>query len=344
MVKVPKGYRSRNVEDRRGSRRRSGGGFGFPRRSTGGGGLGGSMGGGDGGLGGSLGGARAPATGRRGCGGGLGLIMLLVLGLLLFSCLGGGGGLPQVPADGASTGSSRSEVDSSEYSADENRAFTLVNAVLDDVQQYWDGEFAASGQRYPEAGLVVFDNGVNTRGCGPANSNVGPFYCPADSNAYIDLQFMFRLQRQLGAEGDFAQAYILAHEVGHHVQNVLGVNDRVRQAQSSASRSESNQLQVWMELQADCLAGMWARDFQIRTDEILSSGDQDLIDNSLLLEEGDLAEGVRAAEAVGDDAITGSSNAENFTHGSSAQRVQWFTTGFETGSFDSCWTFPDGTI
>ena len=185
---------------------------------------------------------------------------------------------------------------------------------------------------------------MSTGGCGNASSNVGPFYCPADSNAYIDLQFMFRLQSQLGAEGDFAQAYILAHEIGHHVQNVVGINNRVRQAQSGVSQADANQLNVFLELQADCLAGMWARDFQIRTDEILLSGDQDLINNSLLLEDGDLNEGVRAAGAVGDDAITGSTNAENFTHGTSAQRVEWFSRGFDTQDFDQCWTFPEGAI
>ncbi len=340
MVKVPKGYRSRNVQDRRGSR--SGGGFGGFGGSRRGGSLGGSLGGG------AVGGAAAaPRSGRRGCGG-LGLVLVVVFGLLLFSCLGNGGGLaaPDLTSDGglAGGGVSQSNADPSDFSADENLAFDLANAVLDDVQVFWAGEFAASGSTYPDAGLVIFDNGVSTGGCGNASSNVGPFYCPADSNAYIDLQFMFRLQSQLGAEGDFAQAYILAHEIGHHVQNVVGINNRVRQAQSGASQAQANELNVFLELQADCLAGMWARDFQIRTDEILASGDQELINNSLLLEDGDLNEGVRAAGAVGDDAITGSTNAENFTHGTSAQRVEWFSRGFETGDFDQCWTFPDGAI
>jgi len=163
----------------------------------------------------------------------------------------------------------------------------------------------------------LFSSRVNTGGCGPASSNVGPFYCPADGNAYIDLAFMVRLQRQLGAEGDFAQAYILAHEIGHHVQNLAGINDQVRRAQSGASRTQSNQLQVRMELQADCFAGAWAADANNRGG---------------IIEEGDLDEGVRAAGAVGDDAITGSSNAENFTHGSSAQRIEWFSLGFTDGT------------
>lgn len=339
MVKVPKGYRSRNVQDRRSARRRT--------RSSGGGlgGLGGALGGG--GLGGALGGAAAPRTGGRGRGGGMGLLLVIVLGVLLFSCLGSGGGLsPDLSSGGgfASGGVSQSNADPDSFSAAENSAFDLANAVLDDVQAYWGREFTASGSTYPEAGLVIFDQGVATGGCGNASSNVGPFYCPADSNAYIDIQFMFRLQSQLGAEGDFAQAYILAHEIGHHVQNVVGVNQRVRQAQSGVSQADANQLNVWLELQADCLAGMWARDFQIRTNEILASGDQDLINNSLLLEDGDLNEGVVAAGAVGDDAITGSTNAENFTHGTSAQRVEWFSRGLDTGDFEQCWTFPEGSI
>ncbi len=331
MVKVPKGYRSRNVEDRRGSGGRSGGGgFGFPRRSSGGGslgggGLGGSMGGG--GLGGSLGGAGAPATGRRGCGGGLGLIMLLVLGLLLFSCLSGGGGINPGSLDTGGPAAPAPQVDSPEYAGAED----LVNFVLDDVQDFWTDEFARAGQTYPEAQLVLFDRNVRTGGCGSATAAVGPFYCPADQKAYIDLQYLLILQDQLGAEGDFSQAYIVAHEIGHHVQNVLGTNQAVREAQSGASRAESNSLQVQMELQADCLAGMWAR----------------RADQQGLLDAGDLAEGVRAASAVGDDAITGSTNQENFTHGSSAQRIKWFEIGFQQGVYDACDTFQaarDGNL
>ncbi len=327
MVKVPKGYRSRNVEDRRSSGGGSGSGFGFPRRSSGGGslgGLGGSLG--SGGLGGSLGGAAAPATGRRGCGG-IGLVMLVVLGLLLFSCLSGGGGIDAGSLDTSGPATPAAQVESPEYTDAED----LVNFVLDDVQDFWTDEFARAGQTYPEAMLVLFDQNVRTDGCGSATSAVGPFYCPADNKAYIDLQYMLLLQDQLGAEGDFSQAYILAHEIGHHVQNVLGTNQAVREAQSGASQVESNSLQVQMELQADCLAGMWARH----------------ADQQGLLDAGDLAEGVRAASAVGDDAITGSTNQENFTHGSSAQRIKWFEVGFQEGVYDACDTFQaarDGNL
>lgn len=274
--------------------------------------------------GGSLGGAAAPGGSRRGCGGGMGLILLAVLAIVVFSCVSGGGG------DTTSTtgsGSSGTGTSGGGFVAPDDPAYAdaedLVNFVLDDVQDFWKAEFAASGQTYPEAKLTIFNDNISTGGCGNASSAVGPFYCPADDNAYIDIQYMIRLQQQLGAPGDFSQAYIIAHEIAHHVQNVLGTNEQVRRAQSGASRTESNALQVAMELQADCLAGMWARSAQ----------------DDGLLDAGDLQEGVRAASAVGDDAITGSTNQENFTHGSSAQRVEWFQRGFEEQSYDSCNTF-----
>lgn len=343
MVKVPKGYRSRNVNDRRSSGGgRSGGGFGFPSRrgssggGLGGGGLGGSMGGG--GLGGALGGAGAgAAAGRKrgGCGG-IGLIVMLVLvALIFFACVGGGGNNANSGGTTGTTGSSGSSSGGSTANTapatndEEGQAVDLVNFVLDDVQDnFWTDEFPrVFGQPYQDAQLNLFTSGTSTGGCGNASSNVGPFYCPADGKTYIDVVFMIRLQRQLGAGGDFSQAYILAHEIGHHVQNLAGINDAVRRAQSGASRTQSNQLQVMMELQADCFAGAWAADADRRGG---------------ILEAGDLEEGVRAAGAVGDDAITGSSNQENFTHGSSQQRIDWFTRGFQQGT-ESCDTF-DGAI
>ncbi len=318
MVKVPKGYRSRNVEDRRGRRSSGGGGFGFPSGRSGGG-LGGSLGGG--GVGGSLGGA--PRGGRRGCLGSSGLIVLVVFGLLLFSCLGGGGGFGDLSGDLNTGGAAPVPTEQVDVPQAESDSFDLINFVLDDVQEFWADEFARAGESYPLGRVVIFEDQVSTGGCGSASSNVGPFYCPADSTSYIDIQFMFRLQQQLGAEGDFAQAYILAHEIGHHVQNVVGTNTAVRNAQRGASQAESNGLQVRMELQADCLAGMWARSAEAKG----------------ILEDGDLQEGVRAAGAVGDDAITGSTNQENFTHGSSQQRIDWFTRGYSSGTYDSCDTF-----
>ena len=239
---------------------------------------------------------------------------------ILFS--GGSTGNSTLPT----TGSTNTATGGSD-SADEEAAFDLINFVLDDLQNdFWPQEFAEGGLEWEDAMVNVFEDGVNTGGCGSATSAVGPFYCPADNTAYIDIEYMFLLQQQLGAEGDFSQAYILAHELGHHVQNLLGINAALRQAQSGVSQVESNGLQVGLELQADCFAGAWARSFSDRG----------------FLDDGDLDEGVNAAGAVGDDAITGSSNQENFTHGSSAQRIEWFNTGFNEGT-DSCTTF-DGRL
>lgn len=253
--------------------------------------------------------------------------MLGVLALLFFSCQGGGGGTTATSGD-AGSGDSSTANTSPASDTEEGQAEDLVNFVLDDVQDnFWVDEYPrVFGEPYQLSRLNIFTSSVTTGGCGTASSNVGPFYCPADGQAYIDLVFMIRLQNQLGAGGDFAQAYILAHEIGHHVQNLAGINDAVRRAQSTASTTESNRLQVLMELQADCLAGAWAADAEVRG----------------ILDAGDLDEGVRAAGAVGDDAITGSSNQENFTHGSSAQRIEWFSIGFTDGT-EACDTF-DGAV
>ena len=326
MVKVPKGYRSKNVRDSRGvgGSRSSGGGFGrrsSPRRSS-------SPN--RGGI--SSGSGQRPQGQRGGCGIGF-LIMMAVVAFVIFSCIGSGSISDDLTSTGPSGGGAISEnIDSggeasnSESQAEED-SFTLINFVLDDLQmEFWPAEFEEAGLMYEDAFVDVFENGVTTRGCGSATSAVGPFYCPADDTAYIDIEYMFLLQRQLGAEGDFGQAYILAHEIGHHVQNLLGINAAMRQAQSLVGTVESNMLQVSLELQADCFAGAWARNFADRG----------------FLDEGDLEEGINAAGAVGDDAITGSNNQENFTHGSSAQRIEWFNRGFDEGT-DSCTTF-DGEL
>jgi len=242
----------------------------------------------------------------------------------VISSLSGGGG---------NTTSTATNVTEAETNADNCAGFgaevldacALANFVLDDVQDnFWVDEYpAVFGDSYQFSRLQLFETNVTTGGCGNATSAVGPFYCPADGFAYIDLQFMLQLQDQLGAEGDFAQAYILAHEIGHHVQNLAGINGTVRQLQSGLGTADSNALLVMLELQADCFAGAWARDAD---------------DRGNILDEGDLEEGVGAASAVGDDAITGSSNQENFTHGSSAQRIEWFSRGFDSGAA-SCGTF-----
>jgi predicted metalloprotease len=201
----------------------------------------------------------------------------------------------------------------------------FVEFVVDDVQTVWDSQFRRAGDQYEFADLILFEQGVDT-GCGPASSDVGPFYCPADSQVYIDLDFFRELRRRFGAPGDFAQAYVIAHEYGHHVQNLLGISDEVNRLQQ-ADPDQANELSIRMELQADCLAGVWGYTTQERG----------------ILEPGDLQEGLGAAAAVGDDRIqgqaTGTTNPETWTHGSSEQRQEWFSKGFETGDPDSCNTF-----
>ncbi len=188
----------------------------------------------------------------------------------------------------------------------------------------WQEVFADSGMQYQNTKLVIF-SGATQSGCGYAAAEVGPHYCPADSNVYIDLDFFQELQRRFGAPGDFAQAYVLAHEVAHHVQNVLGISDDVRRLQRE-NPSDANAYSIALELQADCLAGVWGNTAAARG----------------LLEQGDLEEGLNAAAAVGDDRIqeqtTGRVNPESWTHGSAEQRVEWFRRGFDTGDPSQCET------
>ena len=198
-----------------------------------------------------------------------------------------------------------------------------------DAQNTWDDSFTAAGQRYEDAKLVLYSQGVNTGGCGSASSAVGPFYCPADSRVYIDLTFYEDMERQLGARGDFAWAYVIAHEVGHHVQNVDGTNAEVTSMQQSNS-DDANELSVRLELQADCYAGVWAA-------TVFAEGD---------LEAGDLEEAFTAAEAVGDDRLQSQAgqriNPDSFTHGTSEQRREWFEKGYSSADPASCDTFsPD---
>ncbi len=203
----------------------------------------------------------------------------------------------------------------------------FVSFVLDDVQSTWQQQFQRAGRRYEPAELVLFTEAVQTA-CGHATSEVGPFYCPADRTVYLDLGFFRELNRRFGAPGDFAQAYVIAHEIAHHVQNQLGVSSSVREA-SEEQPDAANELSIMQELQADCLAGVWGHTTYQRR----------------ILERGDLEEGLTAAAAVGDDRIqkqaTGTTNPETWTHGSSEQRVGWFRRGFETGDADSCDTFTE---
>jgi predicted metalloprotease len=202
---------------------------------------------------------------------------------------------------------------------DEQAAF--VGFVLDDVQSTWQQIFAKAGRRYEPAKLVLFTGGTRS-GCGYGNSEVGPFYCPRDRRVYIDLDFYRELDRKFGAPGDFAQAYVIAHEVGHHVQTLLGFDAAARRMVSGGA--DQNQVSVKQELQADCFAGVWGSATQRRD----------------ILEKGDVEEGLRAAAAIGDDTLQrrsgGSVSPESWTHGSSEQRVTWFKRGFDSGSMDAC--------
>ncbi|HUF35251.1 MAG TPA: neutral zinc metallopeptidase [Gemmatimonadales bacterium] len=260
----------------------------------------------------------------RGAGGmGLGtVVILLVLSLIfkrdMFQLAGGGGG---AAAPGAPAGAPV------EATPEEQRLVELVSFVLDDAQAVWDSVLPAHGARYRPARLVLFRDAIQSA-CGFAESATGPFYCPADEKVYIDLGFYQELQERFGAPGDFAQAYVLAHEIGHHVQNVLGTEAQVRRARSSRP-DVANELSVRLELQADCYAGVWAHSTAQRQ----------------LLERGDVEEGLGAAAAVGDDRIQrmggGRVQPEAFTHGSSEQRMRWFRQGMDSGRPETCDTFGE---
>ncbi len=318
---------SSNVEDRRGQ----GGGFRFP----------GGMGGGRR--------IRIPFPIGRGGGGrrgGLSLTALLIIGaIMLFFGInplklltGGGGGLPdlsQVPR--------MPQFDRTTQPRQTNNPFNLPNAgrgtaadsdalkrftirVLADTEDVWKRVFRTFGKDYREPVLVLFSNYTRTA-CGTGQAAMGPFYCPLDQKIYIDLTFYQELRRRFKAPGDFAQAYVIAHEVGHHVQTLLGIAGKVQQMKQRYP-SSANQIQVRMELQADCLSGVWAN-----------------LNNQLhnRLEPGDIEEGLNAASAIGDDMIqrrtTGRVVPDAFTHGSSAQRVRWFRKGFQSGRMQDCDTF-----
>jgi uncharacterized protein len=201
----------------------------------------------------------------------------------------------------------------------------FISFVLDDAQSTWQKQFADSGARYQNAKLVLFTNQTSS-GCGYGSAATGPFYCPRDARVYIDLSFYRELDRRFGAPGDFAQAYVIAHEIGHHVQNQLGTSAKVHKA-SPSQREGAGGLSVRLELQADCFAGIWAHGTQ----------------NRQLLEKGDIEEGLAAAAAIGDDRLQrqarGTVEPESWTHGSSEQRVRWFKRGFEQGAVRACNTF-----
>ena len=270
-------------------------------------------------LRGQTGGGPRMMGGGRGMGIGgvvIALVLSLVFGVNIFD---GGGGSP-VPQ--AAPGDVQRPVQSTPQ---EEERVQFVSFVLDDAQPVWAQLLPKIGDQYREARLAVFRDAVST-GCGDAPAAVGPFYCPEDERVYLDLSFFDELARRFGAPGDFAQAYVIAHEIGHHVQHVIGIEQRVRQLQGSRPGA-ANQLSVAMELQADCFAGVWGNSTSQRR----------------LLEQGDVEEGLGAASAVGDDRIqaqtSGQIRPDKFTHGSAAQRAQWFRRGLESGDPNVCDTF-----
>ncbi|MCA3562301.1 MAG: zinc metallopeptidase [Aestuariivirga sp.] len=308
-----------NIEDRRGQ----GGGFGFP----GGGGRG----------------VNIPiGMGRGGFSFrtililiALYLIFKFVFGLDLLQVLNGGGSFgpttggyentttPGTQAGSATSGSSPGQA-SSNVTGDAGKEF--AGAVLKSTQVFWTDYFKQHGAAYQAPQLVLF-NGFVQSACGTAQSAMGPFYCPGDRKVYIDLSFYQDLRDKLGAPGDFAQGYVIAHEVGHHVQNLLGTASKVQAQRSRVSQAQANELSVRMELQADCYAGMWGKFMQ----------------DTHHLDPGDMEEGLQAASAIGDDRLQKRSQGyvvpESFTHGSSAQRMKWLKRGLSTGDIDACDTF-----
>ena len=285
---------SRNVEDRRGR----GGGFGFPGGRTG---------------------MRIP-IGRRGGGIGIGgiIILMVVMWLLGMNPLdlftGGGQFVPQ-----------RQTVDNQAPGDDARKDF--VAKVLGTTERVWQETFADHGQQYQAPKLVLFSDATQSA-CGLGAAAMGPFYCAGDRSIFIDLSFFRDLESRLGAPGDFAEAYVIAHEVGHHVQNLLGTLQQTTAERARLPEVEANELSVRVELQADCYAGIWAH-------AIAQEG--------TILEEGDIEEGLNAASAIGDDRLQRQTQGrvvpESFTHGTSEQRVGWFRRGMETGELESCDTF-----
>ena len=210
----------------------------------------------------------------------------------------------------------------------DDRMGKFVGTVLADTEDVWKDIFTKGGATYQEPRLVLFRGQTSTGGCGAGQAAMGPFYCPADQKVYIDLAFYETLTKRLGAPGDFAQAYVIAHEVGHHVQNLLGISGKMEQMRSRVSKTEFNALSVRLELQADCFAGVWAHHAQ---------------NQRQILQQGDVEEAMNAAAKIGDDALARSSGGavvpESFTHGSSAQRQKWFDVGLKNGSVKACDTF-----
>ena len=255
-------------------------------------------------------------------GGGVGALLVLVAALVF--------GIDPSAFEGAPTTDVRPAPSSDVQPPENDPMREFVQVVLGNTEDAWHARFEERGLRYEEPTLVLFSDAVSSA-CGFAQAATGPFYCPADRQVYLDLGFFQALQERFGAPGDFAQAYVIAHEVGHHVQTLLGISARVREQQGRTSGTEANRLSVRQELQADCFAGIWAHYVQ--------ANDADAV----ALEAGDIEEALGAASAIGDDRLQrqarGYVQPETFTHGSSQQRVRWFTRGYESGDMQQCDTF-----
>lgn len=291
------GRRSENIEDRRGQ----GGGF-----RMGGGGL---------------------PIGGKGLGIG-GVLIVVVISMFLGvdpSVILSGGGL-----SGPSGSQTQPSGPPPQISADEQKLADFVSVVLADTEDTWSAIFKEQGGQYRDPTLVLFSQEVRSA-CGMAESATGPFYCPGDQKLYLDLAFFNELSQRFGAPGEFARAYVVAHEVGHHVQTLLGISDQVRQAQAQSDEAGANRLSVALELQADCFAGVWAN----RANQ-----------QRQILEAGDREAGLRAAAAVGDDTLQRAARGrvvpDSFTHGSAAQRQEWLTRGLDSGDMNVCNTFGTG--
>jgi len=270
---------------------------------------------------------RRGVSGRKvAVGGGLGGIVVIILYLLLGGNLG-----DNAPDLGLSTDTG-APAESRPLTAEEQAAGKFVSVILADTEDVWKMLFQAQGRTYAEPRLVLFTD-LTDSGCGTAQSASGPFYCPGDEKVYIDLGFFAEMQRRLNAPGDFAQAYVIAHEIGHHVQNQLGIMDKVTSLRDRVSEQEYNALSVRLELQADFLAGVWAHHAQRMQN---------------ILEAGDVEEGINAAGAVGDDRIQRMTQGyvvpDAFTHGTSEQRVRWFLKGFKTGDLAQGDTFNTSSL
>ncbi|NEU76873.1 flagellar biosynthesis protein FlgM [Hassallia byssoidea VB512170] len=258
-------------------------------------------------------------------GGGIGAVILSLVVALL-------GGDPSVIWQQDNAQSDRPTTESPRTTQGQDQMADFVSVVLANTEDTWSSIFRQQGNTYVEPKLVLYSNAVESA-CGFARSAVGPFYCPRDQKVYIDLSFYRDLKNKYQAPGDFAQAYVIAHEVGHHVQNLLGISGKVQALQNQVGQAEANQLSVRLELQADCFAGVWANRAE-RSRQIL--------------EEGDIEEALNAASSIGDDRLQEQARGyivpESFTHGSSAQRVRWFKQGIQTGDPKQCNTFARGSI